>query len=207
MGHLQFRIGLTAPDREASVDIIMPSGVRPDRYYKYGRTPAMPSTAWYRFDYDGSTGAEFPFPQRLRLNFIDGERGDADLIVNSAIIDPGAPGLARTFVTIDFKAAADNVINPRDKGKFWVAILSDADFDARQVNVSSITLGPAAATVFRQRQKVGDADGNGYPDLWVQFRTKDTGIACGDTEVILKAGTPGGELIVGRDVIRTVGCK
>jgi hypothetical protein len=199
---------MVPPDREATVDIVMPSGVRVDTYYKYGETLIEPGPRhWYRFDYDGETGVQFPFPERLVLNFVDAYRGDDDITLNSSITDPGAPSFARTPVSIDFKAAADNVVNPGKKGKLWVALLSDESFDARQINVGSITLGASEAEVYRARQKVEDADGNGYPDLWVQFRTPDIGIACGDTTVILKAVTAAGEYVIGTDSLVTVGCN
>ena len=49
-------------------------------------------------------------------------------------------------------------------------------------------------------------DGDGDLDLVVHFRTQDTGIACGDTEVTLTGETFGGS-IEGRDSIVTTGCR
>jgi hypothetical protein len=54
----------------------------------------------------------------------------------------------------------------------------------------------------------GSADVNhdGDTDLVLQFRTRDTGIACGDAQARLTGQTVAGELVEGFDSIRTVGC-
>jgi len=61
-------------------------------YYKYGPTPDAPTPHWYEFLYDGTTGAEID-GNTITLHFVDGQRGDADLIANGVLVDPGAPGV------------------------------------------------------------------------------------------------------------------
>ncbi|MBW1860296.1 MAG: hypothetical protein JRI70_09565, partial [Deltaproteobacteria bacterium] len=74
------------------------SGPVLDDYWKYGRTPDDPANHWYLFpreeDADGDvTGAENIGDTVIRLNFVDGKRGDNDLTPNGTVIDPGAPGV------------------------------------------------------------------------------------------------------------------
>ncbi|MCX6033304.1 MAG: cohesin domain-containing protein, partial [Chloroflexi bacterium] len=69
-----------------------PTAPAAEFYEKYGPTPDGQPAHWYRFDYDGTTGAEIQ-SDRIRLYFVDGGRGDADLTANGVIVDPGAPGL------------------------------------------------------------------------------------------------------------------
>ena len=61
-------------------------------YYKYGPTPDAPTPHWYEFLYDGTTGAEID-GNTITLHFVDGQRGDADLIANGVLVDPGGPGV------------------------------------------------------------------------------------------------------------------
>jgi hypothetical protein len=86
------------PTGGAAIVTIHLSGPAPDDYWKYGRTPDDPANHWYLWpreeDADGDvTGAENVGPTTIRLNFVDGKRGDNDLLPNGTVIDPGAPGI------------------------------------------------------------------------------------------------------------------
>jgi hypothetical protein len=89
-----FGFSVTRPNTNdagaATVEVILPEGVAPATYYKYGPTPDNPQDHWYEFMYDGETGAEIN-GNLVTLHFVDGQRGDSDLEVNGAIVDPGAP--------------------------------------------------------------------------------------------------------------------
>jgi uncharacterized repeat protein (TIGR01451 family) len=60
------------------------------RWWKYGRTPNNPTPHWYEFSFDGSTGAQIN-GNVVTLHFVDGQRGDDDLMANGTIVDPGGP--------------------------------------------------------------------------------------------------------------------
>lgn len=64
----------------------------PNGYWKYGPTPNNPDDHWYSFLWDGETGARIEGNQIL-LTFVDGKRGDGDLMANGSILDPGGPSL------------------------------------------------------------------------------------------------------------------
>jgi hypothetical protein len=83
------------PVDSAVVQITLPAGQAPRRYFKYGPTPADPAPHWYRFDYDGVTGADFPGDNRINLYFIDGERGDSGIgFPDGKIREPSASAIA-----------------------------------------------------------------------------------------------------------------
>jgi hypothetical protein len=109
-------------------------------------------------------------------------------------------------VALDFKPRNPrNVINPRSRGRFWLATLSEADFDALQVDPESVALGEGGASPDRYRVK--DVNRDRLPDLMLRFRTPEVGLQCGDTEVELTGETFAGDSIIGTDKVKTVGCK
>lgn len=110
-------------------------------------------------------------------------------------------------VSIDIKPGSDrNPINLRSKGNIPVAILSSDTFDATQVNWETVRFGPSGATERHQRVHVKDADYDGYMDVVLHFKTRDTGILCGDKETTLTGETFSGEEFAGSDVIKIIKC-
>lgn len=111
------------------------------------------------------------------------------------------------IVLIDIKPHNKrNVINPRSRGRIWVAILSDArPFDPLQINIRSVGFGSNGAKAIRHR--VRDVNRDGLPDLLLQFKVRKTGIACGDSEAILTGETWSGDAFTGTDSVKTVGCR
>ena len=111
----------------------------------------------------------------------------------------------RMEVAIDIKPGyAGNRLNLATQRRFWVAIFSDAGFDALQVEPSTVRLGPGRAAP--NRYSVNDVNGDGLPDLMLRFQTPEVGIACGATELTLTGETSAGKGIVGTDKIKTAGC-
>ena len=97
------------------------------------------------------------------------------------------------------------MINLRSRGRFWLAILSDAEFDALQVDPATVALGAGEASPDRYRVK--DVNRDRLPDLMLRFRTPEVGLQCGDTEVELTGETYAGDSVIGTDKVKTVGCK
>ncbi len=68
---------------------------KPDAYYKYGPTAENASDHWYEFSYDKETGAKVD-KGLISLYFVDGSRGDGDVLENGVIVDPGGPAFSTT---------------------------------------------------------------------------------------------------------------
>ena len=128
-------------------------------------------------------------------------------------IDPLEP--AEIDVIVDIKPGGDpNSINPGSNGVIPVAILSTntadgdtQDFDATQVDASTLRFGPGEAPIAHGNAHVQDVDADADHDLVAHFRTQETGIMCGDTELSLIGETFDGQGFVGSDSIRTTGCE
>jgi hypothetical protein len=87
-----FSFTITGIGGATTVTLYLPTGDTIDTYYKYGPTPDNTTNHWYEFLYDGQTGAEIN-GNVIILHFIDGMRGDDDLIANGIIVDDGAPAV------------------------------------------------------------------------------------------------------------------
>ncbi len=118
------------------------------------------------------------------------------------------PTICSFEVSIDIKPGSDpNVIefdDDDDDDKIKVAILSSPIFDALQVDPASVQFGPAGAAPIRYRAK--DTNRDGFQDLLLVFRIKDTGLACCDTEATLTGEKSTGGEIQGSDSLITEDC-
>ncbi len=110
-------------------------------------------------------------------------------------------------VTIDIKPGSfPNSVNPGSGGAIPVAILTTsvldgepADFDAVSVAPSSVQVGPDGATMVHGTSHLEDVDGDGDLDLVLHFRTRATGIACGDDTASLTGEIFEGQPLAGSD--------
>lgn len=119
-----------------------------------------------------------------------------------------AIGPSATQVAIDIKPGGrPNSINPKSDGVTPVAILTTGAFDATTVDPSTVRFGKNGTEAMPVHSAVEDLDGDGHPDMILQFRTQDTGIQCGDISAALTGKTRNGRTIKGTDSITTVGCK
>ncbi len=108
---------------------------------------------------------------------------------------------------IDIKPGSDpNGVNPRSKGVIPVAVLGSVDFDATQVDFSTVVFGPGPASPVHNGH-VENVNGDGFDDMVFHFKVSDTGIACGDPNATLTGETFGGDSITGTDPVQTVGCN
>lgn len=97
-------------------------------------------------------------------------------------------------------------INPRSNGVIAVRILTTPDFDARSIDPDTVRFGPGLAPAAHPKNGA-NADEGGPDDLLMHFRTRASGIQCGDEFVDLYGFTSLGLRIEARAPIRTVGCK
>lgn len=212
LGFLSFEVAVVA-GAASTVEILLPPGTTVNQYWKYGVEPGNPTTAhWYLFDYDAvtGTGAKF-FPDRVVLHFVDGSRGDDDLMANGIIVDPGVfvdvPQVAIP-VTIDIKPGSpENTVNLGSQGVTKVAILSTEEFDATTVLPATVRLADALVKVKGNGQPlttIQDVNNDGFADLVLHMETEGFELTDGDTEATLTGLTFGGEAIEGTDIVRVV---
>lgn len=111
-------------------------------------------------------------------------------------------------VSIDVKPGSSvNSINPKSNGVIPVAILTTNSFDATTIDPLTVRFGPKGAKEAHNTGHIKDVNHDGNSDLILHFKTRATGIKCGDTSTSLTGATFNGDLIEGTDIIRTVGCK
>ena len=99
-----------------------------------------------------------------------------------------------------------NAINPMSKDVIPVAALGSVNFDATQVDFSTVEFGPGKGSPVYDGH-VEDVNRDDFFDMVFHFNTQGTGIACGDTEATLSGETFGGEAFNGTDSVKTAGCQ
>ncbi len=134
-GFLDFRIGGGSGNRAVTLELTFDPTEGINAYYKYGPTPDVPTPHWYRFDFDGETGAVFD-GNTVTLHFIDGERGDDDLTENGIISDPGAPGVVPNKAP---EARSDLATVDEDNGIVIDVLLNDTDENGDPLTVAQVT--------------------------------------------------------------------
>lgn len=111
-------------------------------------------------------------------------------------------------VAIDIKPDSyPNSINPNSRGVIPVAILGSDTFNVADIDVTTLAFGPSGAPIAHLNGHLQDVNYDGIMDLVTHYRTRDTGIACGDESATLTGGTIDGQPIEGTDSIQTVGCR
>ncbi len=97
-----------------------------------------------------------------------------------------------------------NRIHPRSRRSIRIALFGSERFYVEDVDVASLALGPDAAPPVG-RVKRRDVNGDGWDDLVVRFRPRQTGIDADATELCLSGETLDGLGFEGCDAIRTKG--
>jgi len=134
------------------------------------------------------TSSIFPIPPPPDFFQGIGCRGTVSLFGNIIIASPVF------IVDIDIKPGSDpNSINTKSMGKVPVAILGSVSFDVTQVDVTTLTFGPAGASPAHSGH-LEDVNGDGLTDLVSHYVQKQTGLAVGDIQAcitgVLLDGTP-----------------
>lgn len=96
-GLIEFEVEGLSPGEAITMSLILHGGAQPNVYWKYGKTSGTPTTHWYKFNYDNTTGATFA-GSTVTLYFVDGQRGDDDLSADGRIVEPGGAGIETSYV-------------------------------------------------------------------------------------------------------------
>lgn len=110
---------------------------------------------------------------------------------NSLMMDAAETTTIVSIAAIDIKPGSDvNPVNPFADGVIPVAILGSQTFDVATVDVTTLAFGPdGAAPAHPQGGHFADVNEDGFIDLLSHYRTQETGIVKGDTEMCLTGET------------------
>ena len=111
-------------------------------------------------------------------------------------------------ILIDIKPdSSSNSINLRSNGMVPVAIISSPNFDAREVNAATVTVAGASVGLQGKDKKsrcgLQEVNGDRLVDLVCHIPSGELMIDPGDSVVVLRGQTFGGQLIRGEDLIST----
>lgn len=111
-----------------------------------------------------------------------------------------------TDVDIDIKPGAPgNRINLGSHGAVAVAILGSEGFDVLEIDPATLAFGPGAAGIaHRNGPHEEEVDGDGFLDAVSHYRTRETGIAFGETQACISGRTRDGAAFLGCGAIETL---
>ncbi|GAB7189549.1 hypothetical protein NUM3379_02550 [Kineococcus sp. NUM-3379] len=145
----------------------------------------------------------------LRLDEDDVEPGARYVVVvlDGTEVLGATPLPADPFVVpVTVEAVSRGVVNPRSRGTLGVTVLSRAGFDpVADVDVDTLRVGVNGTEDSVAGCRPGrDVDGDGVADLDCTVRIPRTGVASGDTQLLVTGSTVEGTPLEGTVAIRTV---
>ncbi len=154
-------------------------------------------------------GGQFPF-----VGLVDEMRVSDEALTPDRFLNAPPPPAVKT-VKIDILPLGCilsklNLVDPDSWFPIPVAILTTPDFDAKTVDPSTVRFGRTGTEAPPQHPHFHpvfiDVDRDGDRDMVLWFRTRMTGIQCGDTKAFLTGTTKDGQAFQGEDRIKTIGC-
>ena len=105
-------------------------------------------------------------------------------------------------------------IHPRNRGIVQIAILGSEELDVTRIDMTTLRFGPdEVAPVhdltdsFAMTNHLREVNGDGIIDLVLHFRTRRSGIGCGDEIATLTGQTLDGRMIDVSGSIQAIGCQ
>ncbi len=129
---------------------------------------------------------------------------DRDGLFEGSIRELTTPSVALPVIVRVKPGESPNSINPKSSGKIPVVILSTVDFDAREINWTSLRFGRTGNEKSLDLCHLEDSNDDGLPDLACHFNTRIAGFRFGDSVGVLKGQTLDQVAIIGSDSIRIV---
>jgi hypothetical protein len=110
-------------------------------------------------------------------------------------------------VTIDVKPG-DNptTIEPKREGMVPIAILSSKQFDAAQVDPSSVRGGAQGTEASIFRSALEDIDNDRDTDMMLLFRVQELKLSCEGKSITVTGKTTDGKAFAGTEVVTMAGC-
>ena len=109
-------------------------------------------------------------------------------------------------VNVDVKPGdSQPVVNLKSQGNVPVAILSTSTFDATKVNSLTVRFGRTGTEAAPVHFSLQDVNGDGLPDLVLQFKVQSTGLQPSDSQATLMGRTMDGTPFRGFGAILVIG--
>jgi hypothetical protein len=109
-------------------------------------------------------------------------------------------------VSIDIKPGDNQpVVNLRSQGAVPVAILSTSIFDATRVNPLTVRFGRTGTEATPIHFSLQDVNGDGLPDMVLQFKVQSTGFQLSDSQATLMGRTLDGTPFRGSSAVQVIG--
>lgn len=153
-GLVGFDVAGVAAGGAAEVIVYWPLEPLLKTYWKHGPTTGDPSDHWYRFTYDGTTGATIAkdpvvldaqtSATKVTLHLVDGARGDADLAADGRIVDPGGIG---TWLNEAPVAVGDAATTDEDTSILLSILANDGDPDDDALALVSVATSATTGAV------------------------------------------------------------
>jgi len=148
-------------------------------------------------------------PGTLSVTYENGTSTELCFYYTSQDIYLGAKEPEEIEIKIDIKPGSDpNPVNPRSKGMVPVAVFSTDNFDATQIDPTTVLLAGAKVATRGKKGKLmshpEDVDGDGTMDLMLQFAVQSEGVVWVTGQARLSGQTFDGREVEGFDEIVVV---
>ena len=110
------------------------------------------------------------------------------------------PAYSTAIVVLEVRS----VITENSRGVIPVSLLGSETFDVTDIEVRTLAFGPDGAAPVNLKAHLVDVNGDGFKDLLTHYKTQETGIRSGDTEVCITGELTDGYNFEACDDIRTV---
>ncbi|NNJ93582.1 MAG: hypothetical protein HKP57_02450 [Halobacteria archaeon] len=135
-GFFEMHVANVAVGGSAEIRIILPPGSAPDSYFMFGPEPGNATDHWYLFDFDAASGTGAVINgNEVILHLVDGGRGDADLVANGIIADPGGPAV-RVAIAGPKGSSGCALLHvdsgPLQAGAWWLILLLGMGYAGRR---------------------------------------------------------------------------